>query len=282
MYANDLIEVICAAHLTAYVDSDFLDRGGLMLVGPPGSLRTTFLSVLDQQYNDAVAVSDINAKSLAVLRDAIATELIRTLVLPEFGKIYERAAATATNVEGVLRALVAEGFQAASFDDQRVNRLKARAMVIGALTTTLQSERFTLWENTGFNRRFLWSLIRLQSPGVLEQAAVDDKLLRWKVSRPPWLKDQVKIPRSLTMEERHRIRLWVKYQPGGSHTLQVQLLGKIATVLRWWYREIGSPCDAMETVERFAVSLGRDGATVDLGSHDSLPTRQHRKKGRRK
>lgn len=38
MRANDLLEVLCAAHLGALVEGPFQDRGGLMVVGPPSTL----------------------------------------------------------------------------------------------------------------------------------------------------------------------------------------------------------------------------------------------------
>lgn len=265
MLASDLIEVICAAHLSAYVESPFHDRGGIMVVGAPGVLKSTFISVLDQQYHDAVMMSDVNAKTLVQLRDGIAAGNIKTLILPEFGKLYERQPATATNVEGILRAVVAEGFQTASFDDQRINKLKARALLIGAMTPSLQTLRFTGWEESGFNRRFLWSLVRLKDPEVLERAVIDWQLVEFQmahVPRPPLSGEN--IPQSTTAAERQIVRTWCKYQPGGSHTLQMQLMIKMVSVLRWWYRESGVHRDPMEVMQRFARSLGREGTDIEF------------------
>ena len=42
-----MIECLAAAHLSNYVDSPFHERGGIMLVGPPGSLRTTLTRALE-------------------------------------------------------------------------------------------------------------------------------------------------------------------------------------------------------------------------------------------
>jgi hypothetical protein len=266
MQVNDLIEVLCAAHLTSRVGSPFVERGGLMLVGPPGVMKTTFLSVLETQYHDVVTMSDVNAQSLATLRDAIASEQIRTLVLPELGKLYERAQHTSSNVEGVLRAMVAEGFQAASFQDQRVNRLKARVLVMGAMTPKTQGDHFTDWEDSGFNRRFLWVLIRLEHPDMLEQAVVNDRLIQfWQgpAPRPP-VDSKQRIPILTTAAERHAMRMWVKYQPGGSHTSHLQLLSKIVSVLRWWYKQTGDKRNAMDTVHRFSEALGREGASIEI------------------
>lgn len=266
--AGQLVEVICATHLSSYVDlPGFTDRGGLMLVGAPGMLKTTFIGILDRHYPDALMLSDINAQGLVRLRDIIATGGVRTLVIPELRKLYERNEATASNVEGTLRALVSEGFQAASFEDQRVNRARARATVIGALTPATQSKRFTDWEESGLNRRFLWSLIRLEDATILDRAAVACQSLDFQLQHVPRAPlSGESIPNLTTAPEREQFRLWVKYQPGGMHALQLQLLTRQLAVLRYWYQEAGINRDPMETMRAFAQTLGREGAEIRLPS----------------
>lgn len=264
MLASDLLEVLCAAHLSTYVDSPFAERGGLMLVGPPGALKSTFLDVLDGQYHDAVTMSDINARSLVDLRDQISTGAIKTLVLPELAKIYERHESTAKNVEGTLRAMTAEGFQAASFEDQRVSRLRARAMVIAGMTPKTREKNFTGWEESGFNRRFLWCLIRLKDPEVLVRAVLEWKKLIFQVEHMPRAPVSGSIPYQVTREQQMVFRGWVKYQPGGSSALHMQMIVKIYCVLQWWYIQIDNGRDAMATLCRFAEGLGRHGAEVDV------------------
>lgn len=266
MHIADLIEVVCAVHLSSYVESPFPERGGLMLVGAPGTLKSTIVMVLEQQYSDAVALSDINAQGLVTLRDAIATGSIRTLVLPELQKLYERHPQTASNVEGTLRAIAGEGFQSASFEDQRINSLKARATVIAALTPETQRKHFTEWESLGFNRRFLWPLIRLRDPGALERAIIE-KWQRLSLSLPtvPRVPLNGVIPNVTTVEDRRHVARLVKYQPGGSHVLQVQLMTKVLSVLAWWYKETGQKRNAVHTLDSFAEALGREGAEIDVG-----------------
>lgn len=265
MLASELVEMICALHLSSYVDAPFPERGGLMLVGPPAVLKSTFIEVLDRHYPDALMVSDMNARSLVQLREAIAAGRIRTLVLPELAKLYERNEQTAANLEGTLRAMVAEGFQAASFEDSRVNRVRARAMVMAAMTNAIQERHFTSWEETGFNRRFLWSLIYLEDSGMLERAVVEWRRLDFQlrhIMRAPMTGG--KIPNLTTAAERDHLRVAVKYQPGGDHAIQLHLLVKAFAVLRWWYQEVGDPRDAMYIVETFSKSLGRDGIGLRL------------------
>lgn len=266
MRAGDLVEILCAAHLGNFVEGPFLDRGGIMIVGPPGILKTTFVSVLDKQYQDAIMLSDINVKSLVQLRDPIASGRINTLVLPELQKLYERQEVTASNLEGHIRALAAEGFTAASFEDSRVNRLTARAMIIGAMTPSVVTKRFAGWEETGFNRRFLWALVRLSDPNALERAAVAWKRIDFRLAHVPLPPMSGSIPNNTTQRERQRLLSMVKYQPGGDHAIQVQILVRSLAVLRWWYAESGSPRNAMQTIESFAPALGKDGVAVELPS----------------
>lgn len=265
MYAQDLIEVLCAAHLSACVASPFKERGGIMIVGAPATLKSTFLDELDRQYSDALSMSDLNAKALTALRDQIAQGTFRTLVFPEFGKIYERNDATAANLEGALRAMTAEGFRAAAFEDQRVNRLCARALVLGAMTPATQARRFEAWEESGFNRRFLWSLIRLADPTILDAAVMEWQRIDFRIRHVPQAPGFGQhIPNNTTREERTRCRVLVKYQPGGSNTQQTQLLVKVLAVLKWWYEQTENPRNPMEVVEAFGESLGREGAVLEL------------------
>lgn len=245
-----------------------------MIVGAPATLKSTVAFVLDQQYSDAVSLSDINVQGLITLRDAIASGSIRTLVLPELAKLYERHPHTATNVEGTLRALAGEGFVSASFEDQRINSVRARAAVIGALTPATQRKWFSAWEESGFNRRFLWPLIRLKDPLALEKAVIEWKRLEFHVSDVPRLPvDGGLIPNLTSADDRRQVQRWVKYQPGGNHALQVQLLSKILSVLRWWYTDRKDGRDPLATVASFAQSLGRDGAEI---SFEKPPARSRR------
>jgi hypothetical protein len=264
MRASDLVEVMCAAHLGNMVESPFSERGGIMLVGPPGVLKTTFVSVLDQTYQDAVMMSDVNVKSLVQLRDVIAQGRVTTLVFPELAKLYERADVTSMNVEGTIRALAAEGFTAASFEDSRVNRLTARAMIIGAMTPAVVTKHFPNWEESGFNRRFLWALIRLSDPNALERSAVAWERINFRMAHVPLPPLNGKIPNKTTIRERNQLLAMTKYQPGGDHAIQVQLLIRIAAVLRWWYAETGQARNAIDTVAAFAPALGKTGVTIDL------------------
>lgn len=262
---STLVEVLCAAHLSSYVDSQFQDRGGVYLVGPPSVLKSTLLGFLDRNYPDAVGLSDINARALGELRDQIAAKTIRTLVLPEYAKIWDRHPYTARNVEGTLRALAGEGFQSPSFEDARINRLRARATVLAGLVPSFQIAHYKEWEDTGYNRRMLWPLVRLRDPHLLEQAVEDNKMIDLKVGQLPHAPISDMIPNLTTQQERAALRMAVKNQPGGTHASQLALLVKILAVFKWWYRAIGrKDKEALATMRSFCQALGKEGTELVL------------------
>jgi len=260
-----LLDVLCAAHLSNYVRTGIEDRGGIMLVGPPGTFKSTLLGVVGRQYHDSLQLSDVNVQTLTNFRSQIASGNIKSLVLPEMYKLYERHSSTASNLEGTLRALVAEGFYGASFQDQRINRLTARAVVLGAMTDAFIEFRFKVWEETGFNRRFLWPLFRLEDPDALERAIVEGRLIDLGFRAPPLPTPQV-IADETTESERAALRPLLKHQPGGSpHALQLSLLVKILAALKWWYKRDGRPNGAAtDTMRLFARMLGKGGAWLQL------------------
>ncbi|MGH8906831.1 MAG: hypothetical protein ACRD0K_10030 [Egibacteraceae bacterium] len=261
-----MIEVLCAAHLSSYVVSELRERGGLVIIGDPATLKSALLSVIDHNYHNAISLSDINARALTDLRGQIASESIRTIVLPEFAKLYERGnVGTAEHVVGTLRAMAAEGFQAAAFEDSRINRTTAHCTVIGAMPPALQSLRFNQWEVSGLNRRFLWPLVAMKDGELLETSRVERRLLDLELSSYPPIPTGGVIPNDTTREERARCRTLVKYQPGGNHVTQLEMLVRVLAVLQWWYPMIGRPREqAMQTVQEFGVSLGRGGARLDV------------------
>lgn len=276
-----MIEMMYALHLSAYVEGPFKDRGGMMLVGPPGVLKTSILNVLERSYPNVVTLSDANSQMLVELRGQIAQEAIRTLVIPELAKLYERDPRVAANVEGTLRALAAEGFRAASFEDARVNRIEARCLVIGALTEHLHSVRFAGWEHSGFNRRFLWPVVTLNAE-VLDRAVHRwEYLLLDRGQVPPIPAEQ--IPQRTTDEERHALRLMVKHQPGGTHAQQFALMVKLLAVLQWWYPRIGRTReDAFLRMHEFAASLGKNGAEIIIPTNGRPKRRAVAKPSRRR
>lgn len=260
---GSFIEALCAAHLSSYVEGPFKERSGLMVVGPPSVLKSTLLGVVGKNYQNALELSDINVQSLVDLRDQMASGVIRTLIISELGKIYERHPSTARNLEGHLRALTAEGFSAASFQDSRMNRLVARCTLLTAMVPGLQEEHFKRWESTGFNRRFLWSLVTLADPQMLTKAVEQWTLFDFGVTAMPLIPTNGKIPNLATPAERHELNKWLKWQPGGGmHATQLTLLSRMLSVLVWHYRRTKSKRKAMDTIQEFSLTLQNGGAVL--------------------
>lgn len=264
MEPKQLVDAICAAHLAHLVEGQLEQRGGLFLVGPPGALKSTLTEALSQ-YPDTLLLSDVNITSLLNFRDALTGGSVNTLVFTEYAKIYERNPATAINVEGTLRALASEGFAAASFEDQRIARRRAFATVIGAMPPRVQDRHYKRWDESGFNRRFLWAVYGLKGAHILDDAASNLERLDFGIKDvirvPPIGRN---IPMMLSNEERKRTQMLVKHQPGNSHTQQIQLLIRIWAVLKWWNIECDTPQEAEATIEAFAESLSREGTDLDL------------------
>lgn len=250
-----------------------------MLVGPPGVLKTTILEALDS-YPDALILSDINAQSLGRLKDEIAQGSIRTLVLPELQKLYERAEHTASNVEGTLRALASEGFSSAGYENATLQRFKARCMVIGAMTPATYERHSQRWTETGFGRRFLWALVSGDT-GALEQSAVSGIPLDFGLRTIPTL-PSVMIADTTTHKERHRLAALVKYQPK-PHNEQIIILTRMLSALKWWYKEERRGVRAMDALVSWGSCLSRHGG--ELSYKDAKPQQRpmkKRKKARRR
>jgi hypothetical protein len=275
---RQLVEVISAVHLAHYVEGGLEQRGGLMLVAPPGALKST-LSETAQHYPDALLLTDINVQMLSDLRDGMVGGNITTLIFSEFAKIYERNPQTASNVEGSLRALVSEGFSGASFQDHRINRRKAYATVIGAMPPSLIERHFKRWEESGFNRRFLWATYGVKGAYVLDEAASSLQRLDFGVRdviRVPPLGQS--IPFCLTDDERKRVQVYVSQQPGGSHTQQIQLLARVWCVLKWWHQLNGTSEETEPTITEFAQTLSRHGSDLVLNVSAPIVAVRSRKK----
>lgn len=257
------IEALCAAHLSTYVYSPFSDVGGVIIVGPPGALKTTMLRVAVSHFPNVTEASDLNVTSLTDLRPAFAAKTQRTLMCPEFAKIYERDPRSAENVEGHIRALVDEGFRAPSFKNQQMARLTAHAVFLSAITEEFREDKYKKWNDSGFNRRFLWPLIRMARPEILEEAADHWKPLDFRMKYLPGLPVSTSIPNMTKASERHRIRQFLRFQPGPTHTTQAHLLTRMLAVLKWWYRiEERRSGSANQTMKLFCRTLAKEGAEL--------------------
>lgn len=260
---DDFIECLCAAHLSSYVEGPFRERSGVIIIGPPSVLKSTFLSIVSDNYPNALELSDVNVPGLIDIRDQLASGIIRTLVISDLGKLYERHPSTALNLEGHLRALSGEGFAAASFQDSRINRLRARATLLSAMVPQIQEEHFKRWENTGFNRRYIWPLVTLQDPDMLTRAVEEWRLIDFGSQRLPVKPVQKTIPNLTTQSQRIALGKLLKWQPGGGmHATQQALLARMLGVLMWHYKRARIKRDPMEVLRGFGKTLHEGGAQL--------------------
>jgi hypothetical protein len=260
MSLNSFMEVLVAAHISHFVDSPFNERGGIMLVGPPSSLKSTILMSAYKPFPDAMVLGDINVQTLMYLRDDIACHKTNTMAFTEFEKLYQRHVSTASNIEGHIKAIVAEGFTHNSNEDQRMATLTARALVVGAIVPGCYRKHYTDWMGSGFLRRFLWCIFRMKNPSVLMDAIDEWKKIQIEegLSYPINLGNI--IPFDVTREESTKIRQWIRFQPG--QEIPFVLLKKILSVLKWHHRRDGK--NAMKILEEFSRCLGPTGTTLDL------------------
>jgi len=260
-----LLEAICALHLASYVDGPVRDKGGLMIVGPPGVLKTTFLDVLDINYHNALSASNLNTTTLLKLQGQFYNGAMRSLILPDVQAIYAGDPRTAARLEQALMQLAGEGNRGASWQDARFQKFKSRCAVFGAMTQKHFESMSQRWEESGFLRRFLWSGVTLADPEVLMNAIEQWQRADIGGIKIPDSPASGNIPDLLTREERSQIRSWLKYQPA-PHEVQFSLMCRATSALRWHYQQRRIKTSAIDTMREFAETLQHDAALVRMTS----------------
>jgi hypothetical protein len=264
MKIGSLTEVISAAHLSFYVHSPFVERGGLMLVGPPASLKTAFTEVLDV-YPNATLLSDLTVKQGVGLRDDIGADKITTIGFTDFAKLYQRQASGSSNVEGYIRALAGEGFRKANWEDQRMVTPPARAFIIGAMTQFFYSQHFGNWCNDGFARRFLFCNIKLANPHIIVDAIITQTRIDLSngVGFDPRIPTDSKgIKYDCTENESRELSYLIRHQQ--AKEIGLVLLQKILSALKWKHKGKLSSRKAMAIIKDFSESLGKEQARLVL------------------
>jgi hypothetical protein len=256
--AQSLVEVLSAHHQSKFVNGDFEQRGGIMLIAPPGTLKSTIIKLSLEDYPDTLILSDLNVNTLTALKNSLIDSRYSTLGFGEFEKLYQRNPATASNIEAHLKALVEEGFQRASFEDQRIPVMAARCAVVGGITPSCFSKKFAQWQENGFARRFLFCSYTLRDPDTLMEAISEWKMIEFgKVSSQIPLPK--KIPYTITEQENLMLRDSIKAQP--NRETPFVIVKKIFCVLKWRY----NPKKAWDIYIDFAQCMQKNGAFLELG-----------------
>lgn len=259
MQANSLIEVLSAAHLSRYVESNvFEQRGGIFLIAPPGNLKSTLIKNSLQCYPDALRLSDLNVQTLGYLKSSFIEGKYSTMAFGEFEKLYQRNPATAMNMEGTLKAMVEEGFGKQSFEDQRSVSFESRILLIAGITPSCHQKLITRWLADGFARRFLWCSYALENPDIIIDSIHAWKSLKFgkSIKETP---SSSSIPYNVTAKESLHIKSLIGFQPA-METPYV-LMKKIFCVLKWRHER---PTKAMKILEDFAECLGERPARMKL------------------
>ena len=270
MKTSSLIQVLGAAHLTYMLDGvpdSFRNRGGIMLVAPPENFKTVMASCLNH-YTNAMVLGDITTQQLAKIRDDISIGKYRTLVFPEFEKLYKREESTAANIEGHIQQLVEEGFGHAAFEDKTSFVRVARCLVVSALVESKYRMVWPHWQASGFARRWLWCHFILNDPALIIKSIRD-----WKPIRLSGDDDLPGIPVDrIPFEISRKESEWLLKLLGGPQDARASayiLLQKIFAVLKWRYRGEGpkeSVARAVEVMKDFGecLNLAKGGARLEI------------------
>lgn len=283
VHVETLVDGICGIHIASYVESPYKDRGGLMLVGPAGVLKTTLLDVLDNNYHNALAISNSHMSTMRKLQPAFYNGQVRSLCFPDLQSIYAGDPRTANRIEQMMMQLSGEATRTIGGDeDSRYAKFKGYCTMFAAMTPSFYTAHINKWDESGFSRRFLWSTYTFQDPDILMRAIAQWTRATLGETIVPICPTNNLIPDSLTKEERDEISTWLRHQPQ-PHEIQFQVMCKATSALRWHYKRNRIRKDAMATMREFSETLQHDAALLKLPEqpYDQVPRVELSKKGKR-
>jgi len=246
---ENLVKFMVASHYTYHVESPYRQRGGVLLVSGPGSMKSTIVRTVIDSVTHALGYSDLTLKQLAVIRNQIASGTYHTLGFYELEKLYARQASVSANLEGVMKAMVEEGFSHFAFEDQRIWVPNARCFVIASVLQNLYEQKSGNWNDNGFARRFIWIkyLLSVKAKEKMRQARSENAL----VPMPPMFarSPAALLQMDVTREEGIRLEQIIDMESGET---PVNLLRKTLTILKWYRKHNGNhrgDATPMEVIE---------------------------------
>lgn len=258
MVPSNFIEWLGAAADTRFINGPFAERGGIMIIGPPGSFKNTMIEAALEDNPEALILSNLNGKQWNKIRPAFVNRRLTTLAIPELEVIYARNASTAMMCEKIIQRLICDGDRGVS-EDPRMLRSIAHGLVIGGITDDCYERRFDGWERSGFARRWLWMMIRIDDPRKVLVAIRQWKKLDFgAVMMKPANRE---IPMDLTEQESKQIEFTIMRQPGYNGTGYV-LAKKIMAVLKWKFKK--QPDRPWEILKDIAPAFSKSGAELVL------------------
>lgn len=258
MRAQSLIQFLDAAVDTKHIAGPFDERGGIMIVAPPGSLKTTVIDNALSAHADTIICSDLNVHQWMKIKDEFISQRYTAMGFPEFEKLYQRHSSTAANLEGIIKALVSEGYGTGPGGDPRMPRILARGLVIGGITVDCFERKYNEWQKNGFLRRFLWIVTAVHNPNLIVEAIHDWKKISLGrvIVRPANGIIEVDMPR----EKSVYLEKMMKEQPG-LHGTGLVLIKKICSVLQWKLQDENK---VNEILEDISPALSKRGARLIL------------------
>ncbi len=242
-----------------------------MLVGPPSVLKTAFLDVLENSYTTVVSMSELNSRQLSDMSPTFYNGAVRSIVFPDIENLYSGDPRTSGRLERALMALTGESRRVVAYDeDARFQKFQSRCTIFGAMTEKFYRRNARRWEDSGFHRRFLWSVFTLQDANILM-----DAIEKWMLAdigdiRVPREPTNSSIRNNLDDKERATIRTWldIRERP---HEIRYQLLCKATCALKDHYGKRNIQKDAMKTMHSFAETIQQNAAKMAI---PDLETRQ--------
>lgn len=262
-------EVLWAMHHSYRVYSEvFKSRGGVLLLGPPGNLKTTILNSFDGQTGFH-SVSDITSNSLLGLRNQIISGRVNTIAILDLNKIYERKLDTTNNIMGNLRALMDEGFCQVAHEAKVPVRVKARALVLAACTSGLWEAQYNAWASNGLGRRFIHSNFRLATKGIVANAILNDTPIKIGTSHLLRVPPELILPLGKVTDEEGQSLLNCLSLGQMEFDVQLITLRKALAVLHWKYRD-GDTTQPMKLIEEFSASFRNEGVELEIDNQDHV------------
>ncbi len=219
-----------------------------MFVAPVGHLKTALTKTLDLWKPQAMVMSDLTIRQLSEMREDISGGKVTTLAFMELPKLYARNADIASNLEGALHQMAAEGFRLPNWEPQDLVVKEAKALIVGAMPTNFYKKKWTDWKNSGWGRRFLWCHFQLGNPEIIM-----DSIDRWVpidfgkiIYAAP---AAGAIPFSVSQQESNLLRNILQRTKGGYEAVPFILLKKILAVLKWRYADDGARSAAKKAEE---------------------------------
>lgn len=264
MQIGSLMRFCCALHNTYMVDSPYRHRGGFLLIAGPGCLKSTIVEKAVTPFPNALGYSDLTLKQLAALRTPIANGVYHTLGFYELEKLYARQAPVAMNLEGVLKAMVEEGFSHFAFEDKRCWVPTARCLVIASVLDSLYRLHFSRWQDNGFLRRFLQFKYHLSFAArkKMREAIHDGELIELA---PMFIFPSTLLRDDITPQESRHLEQILQCDDTSSTPLN--LARKALVVLKWAHRQRNGKrgdLSPMETIEDLKDGLGPMGGELDF------------------